>query len=162
MRRSAKKKLSQSVVPMPYSVGRQTANERGIEGLPQSLSRMHTTWYSPGNSGAINTVPPASGTWERNVLPTSQRAPALGATAAELWKSNPANAMTLPSNLTLADKDGDGTIDVNEFKDLLTATGASGDVAKLFAQIDKDGDGNLTADEIALLQDRNRKFKAAN
>ena len=122
---------------------------------------MHTTWYKPGTSGAINKVPPVPGTWEKNVLPESQKAPSLGATAAELWKSNPANAMTLSGNVDAADADGDGKINVNEFKDLLAAAGANADVAKLFAELDKDGDGDLTAEEIAILQERNRnKVKA--
>ena len=149
---------------MPFSVPQQTFNERGVEGLPQSLSRLHTTWYKTGTSGAINKSPAAMGTWETNVLPPSQQSDALGASAALMWKSNPANAMTLPSNLAGADADGDGTIDRSEFSSLVAQSGAKGaDLDKLFAQIDKDGDGELTAEEIALLQDINRnKVKAAN
>ena len=57
-----------------------------------------------------------------------------------------------------------GVIDRDEFKDLLAAAGADGaDMAKLFNQMDKDGDGELTKEEIAALQDvRRNKFKAKN
>ena len=68
---------------MPFDVPQQTANERGIEGLPQSLSRMHTAWYKPSNAGAGNQQPVPIGSWERNVVPLSQKAEALGAGAAD-------------------------------------------------------------------------------
>ena len=149
---------------MPYSVPQQTANERGVEGLPQSFSRMHTTWYTPGQSGASNKSPKMAGSWETNVLPSTQKADALGAAAAHLWKSNPSNSMTLGSNISAADQDGDGTIDVGEFKELLKSSGGNtANVQQLFAQMDKDGDGELTAEEIAALLDAERnKFKASN
>ena len=74
--------------------------------------------------------------------------------------------MQLPQNLTLADADGGGTIDRSEFSDLLAASGVAAngsDMAALFAEADKDGDGELTVDEIKTLGDRNRnKFKAQN
>jgi hypothetical protein len=82
---------------MPYSVPQQTANERGVEGLPQSCSRLNTAWYTPGNSGAINRSKAMAGSWERNVVPTTQKAEALGGAAAALWKSNPSNSISLPS-----------------------------------------------------------------
>ena len=146
---------------MPYSVPAQTANEKGVEGLPQSLSRLNSTWYQPGHSGAINKSPPAKGSWQSQ-LPETQLAPSLGAASALLWKSNPANSMTLPSMLENADADGDGTIDIAEFKTLLAAAGSGADVNKLFAKYDKDGDGELTAEEIQAIQDANRKVKAIN
>ena len=69
----------------------------------------------------------------------------------------------LPDSLKLADASGDGLIDANEFKDLMAAAGAIGDSGRIFAEIDKDGDGVLTADEVRLLAERNRnKFKAQN
>ena len=72
----------------------------------------------------------------------------------------------LPQNLALADADGGGTIDKSEFGDLLAQSGVtagSNDLAALFAEADKDGDGELTVDEIKSLGDRNRnKFKAQN
>ena len=149
---------------MPFAVPQQTANERGVEGLPQSLSRLSTTWYKPGQSGALNNSPIQKGSWETNVLPPSQQAPSLGAEAAILWRSNPTNAMTLPSTMSAADADGDGTIDRSEFAGLLAqAGGASANIEALFAQMDKDGDGELTAEEIAMLQEIQRgKVKASN
>ena len=102
------------------------------------------------------------GSWELRVLPPSQQAESLGAAAALLWKANPANNMSLPATIEAADADGDGTIDVDEFKVMLEKAGAGVDVAKLFAQIDKDGDGELTAEEMQMLQDRNRRFKASS
>ena len=110
------------------------------------------------------TAKSGAGSWEANVLPESQRAPALGQAAARLWKSNPANAMTLSSNIEAVDADGDGTIDAQEFVQLLKQGGAEvANVQKLFAQMDKDGDGELTLEEIAALQDvRRGKVKAQN
>ena len=86
--------------------------------------------------------------------------------AASMWLSNPANKMQLPQNVALADADGGGTIDKSEFGDLLAQSGITAggnDMAALFAEADKDGDGELTVDEIKTLGDRNRnKFKAQN
>jgi len=148
---------------MGFDVPQQTANERGIEGLPQSLSRMHTAWYKPSNAGAGNQQPVPIGSWERNVVPLSQKAEALGAGAAKLWKLNASNNMTLPTHITHADEDGDGTIDIQEFKELLKKSGGNtANFEQLFAKIDKDGDGELTAEEISTLLDARRKFKATN
>ena len=103
-----------------------------------------------------------AGSWEKNVLPASQKAAALGASAAALWKSNAANNMTLPTHMAAADADGDGTIDYAEFKELLANSGgATADMAALYAKLDKDGDGELTQQEIAALLDAKRNhFKA--
>ena len=98
------------------------------------------------------------------MLPPWQQADQLGAAAAKLWASNPSNAMTLKKNLDAADKDGSGTIDVSEFKDLVAQSGARvSDIGALFAQIDKDGDGELTEEELRKLGDARRNyFKASN
>ena len=69
---------------MVFSVPQQTANERGIEGLPQSLSRLHTGFYKPGHSGSLNTLPHADSTWERQ-LPPEQQTHGLAAKTAQLW-----------------------------------------------------------------------------
>ena len=56
-----------------------------------------------------------------------------------------------------ADADGGGTIDRQEFSALIKASGADGaNLNQLFAQMDKDGDGELTAEEIATLQEASR------
>jgi hypothetical protein len=128
---------------MVYSVPQQTYNEKGVEGLPQSLSRLNTTWYSPSNSGAGTTSGtlklPRESTYIERALPPDQRTEALAAKTAALWKSNPANAMQLPDALSFADASGDGLIDRAEFKQLMQAAGAVGDVDKLFAEIDDGG-----------------------
>ena len=123
------------------------------------------------SSIAFNTMRTTVGSWETQVLPTSQRAPAMGAAAARygspprtrcgcplsaraaqmpyahcfllprgsLWKSNPANAMTLPTVVAAADADGDGTIDVAEFKVLLEQSGGkTASVEQLFSQVGHD------------------------
>jgi hypothetical protein len=101
--------------------------------------------------------------WQQK-LPASQQTEAQAASVAALWLSNPANKMMLPSNIAAADADGDGTIDKEEFKELLAASGGAGaNAAALFAQIDADGDGELTEEELRALADSNRgKFKAQN
>ena len=79
----------------------------------------------------------------------------LAARAAKIWKSVPTNSMQLNSNVELADADGDGLIDQDEFQSLLEAAGAMGltidQAKKLFAQADKDGDGELTMEELKTL-----------
>lgn len=138
---------SEPTTRMVYSVPAQTFNERGVEGLPQSLSRMHTAWYKPSNSGAINQQTPAPSSWQRS-LPPGQQTEALAAKAAQKWLGNPANKMQLPSSMFAADKSGDGVIDRSEFEGLMKQAGAVGDTSKLFASVDADGDGVLTADEV--------------
>lgn len=77
------------------------------------------------------------------------------------WLSSPGNKMQLNHLLTGADKDGDGTIDKDEFKELLASTGGGkltdAQTKDLFAEFDADGDGELTALEIQQLQDKKRK-----
>ena len=72
---------------------------------------------------------------------------------AQAWLKHPANAMQLPSLQKAHDEDGDGLIDANEFKSLLTAAGAGTGVnaSILFDQMDSDGDGVLTEEEIKAL-----------
>ena len=78
-----------------------------------------------------------------------------------LWKSNPANFMTLPLEMQAVDVDNSGTIDASEFKDLLMRSGHRANAAKLFAQLDKDGDGSLTRLELDNLLDvRRNQLKA--
>ena len=66
----------------------------------------------------------------------------------------------------IAPRAGDGTIDREEWADLLKAAGAGGlsadAQAKLFAQVDKDGDGQLDWDEIKALSENRKKDKASN
>ena len=67
--------------------------------------------------------------------------------------------MQKKENFELADADGGGTIDKSEFGALLAAAGEAGDTSDmmaLFAEMDKDGDGELTQDEIKALQERKR------
>lgn len=67
--------------------------------------------------------------------------------------------MQKKENFELADADGGGTIDKSEFGALLAAAGEEGDTSDmmaLFAEMDKDGDGELTQDEIKALQERKR------
>ena len=98
-----------------------------------------------------------SSDWQKT-LPTSQQTATLAAQAAKNWKRNPVNAMTLPENLKLADEDGDGTIDKDEFKQLVEIAGAQG---LTFEMVDRDGDGEITAEELQKMQDLNRgKVKA--
>ena len=151
---------------MVYSVPQQVHNEKGVEGLPQTMSRLNNSWYTTSNSGAGTTSGtlklPRESTYIERAIPDDQRTEALAWKTAHLWKSNPANAMQLPDALSFADESGDGLIDKEEFKALMQKAGAVGDVNKLFAEID-DGDGLLTAAEVRKLADRNRnKFKAQN
>ena len=119
---------------MVFSVPSQTYNERGIEGLPQSMSRIHTTWYLPSNSGAANKQPPGESTWQ-NSLPAEQQTAAVAAKTAKLWMTNKANQMQLPAQLAAADASGDGVIDQQEFRTLMDQAGASGDAQKIFAEV---------------------------
>ena len=176
------------ILAVVYSVPSQTYNERGVEGLPQSMSRLNTAWYMQGNSGAGNQLKPGESTYILRALPDHQQTAALAKKTAELWIGNPANKMMLPEMMRAADASGDGLIDIDEarrlsalssnsmlhgssvrsfvfarqFKVLMEKAGAVGDINKLFAEID-DGDGQLTISEVRKLADRNRtKFKAAN
>ena len=65
------------------------------------------------------------------------------------------NKMSLPHNNKLADADGDGLVDKEEFQKMFDLDGdgnvGQGEMekaAKMFAMADKDGDGQLTAEEI--------------
>ena len=64
-------------------------------------------------------------------------------------------------NIILADADGGGTIDKSEFAELLKMAGGDSqnaqEMATLFAAIDKDGDGELTEEEIAKLSEFKKK-----
>ena len=119
---------------MVFSVPQQTYNERGVEGLPQSMSRIHTTWYQPSNSGAANQQAPGFSTWQ-NSLPPEQQTAALAKKTAELWMSSKTNLMQLPSQLKAADASGDGVIDQEEFKTLMEQVGGGGDSQKIFAEV---------------------------
>ena len=69
--------------------------------------------------------------------------------------TNTIHNMHKTENFVVADADGGGTIDKSEFGALVQASGGIGDGADmmaLFAEMDKDGDGELTADEIEALQ----------
>ena len=70
---------------------------------------------------------------------------------ANKMSKNTLHRMLLPENLALADADGGGTIDKSEFSTLLAASGGLNtdmQATLLFAAADKDGDGELTIDEI--------------
>ena len=94
----------------------------------------------------------------QNTLPYSQQTAQLAAACAANWKRNAVNAMTLKENLKAADADGDGTIDKDEFQQLVALAGAQG---LTFEMVDKDGDGEITEEELQKLQDTQRgKVKA--
>ena len=66
--------------------------------------------------------------------------------------------MLIPENIAKADADGGGTIDKNEFGKLLAASGVEANSADmqsmlLFSEADKDGDGELTLEELKRLVD---------
>jgi hypothetical protein len=66
--------------------------------------------------------------------------------------------MLIPENIAKADTDGGGTIDKNEFGQLLAASGVEANSADmqsmlLFSEADKDGDGELTLEELKRLVD---------
>ena len=72
-----------------------------------------------------------------------------------MWLTNPQNKMSLPSNNAIADADGDGLLDADEFKALFDLDGdgnisahEAAKAAKLFAMVDKDGDGQLDIEEL--------------
>ena len=69
--------------------------------------------------------------------------------------SNTVKAMADKDNLALADADGGGTIDKAEFATLLAAAGGDAknlqEMQAIFAAADKDGDGELTEEEIKML-----------
>ena len=72
--------------------------------------------------------------------------------------NNTLHKMQMPENFTLADADGGGTIDKAEFGALVAAAGEGGkDMMDLFTEMDVDGDGELTSDEIKALQERKRQ-----
>ena len=71
----------------------------------------------------------------QNTLPYSQQTAQLAAACAANWKRNAVNAMTLKENLKAADADGDGTIDKDEFQQLVALAGAQG---LTFEMVDKD------------------------
>lgn len=64
--------------------------------------------------------------------------------------------MLLPENLAQADTDASGSINKDEFGNLLASAGVANDSANmqaalLFLGADKDGDGELSIDEIRTL-----------
>ena len=70
---------------------------------------------------------------------------------AQKMSKNTLHRMLLPENLAKADADGGGTIDKNEFSTLLHAAGGKNtdmQAQLLFSAADRDGDGELTVDEI--------------
>ena len=75
--------------------------------------------------------------------------------AAQMWLSNPLNKFSLPSVNKAVDADGDGLLDKDEFAGLFDLDGDgvvdANEAAKaraLFAMVDKDGDGQLTEEEL--------------
>lgn len=70
---------------------------------------------------------------------------------AAAWLKHPANKMQLTSLQKEHDLDNDGRHDRSEFKTLLKAAGSSADANLVFDQMDKDGDGFLSEDEIKAL-----------
>ena len=75
---------------------------------------------------------------------------AAASTVAREWLKHPANKLQLTALQAQFDVDGDG-IEQHEFKDLLRAAGSKADADLLFEQIDADGDGKLSKDEIKAL-----------
>lgn len=78
-------------------------------------------------------------------------------------RKNTIHKMLIPENIARADADGGGTIDKKEFGSLLASSGVNSNSADmqatlLFAEADKDGDGELTLDELKRLVD----YKAQN
>ena len=66
--------------------------------------------------------------------------------------------MLIPENIARADADGGGTIDKREFGALLASSGVDTNSADmqaslLFAEADKDGDGELTLEELKRIVD---------
>ena len=66
--------------------------------------------------------------------------------------------MLIPENIARADTDGGGTIDKKEFGALLASSGVEANSADmqgmlLFSEADKDGDGELTLEELKKLVD---------
>ena len=81
--------------------------------------------------------------------------PDMAARAAQMWLSNPLNKFSLPSVNKTVDADGDGLLDKDEFAGLFDLDGDgvidANEAAKaraLFAMVDKDGDGQLTEEEL--------------
>ena len=71
-------------------------------------------------------------------LPVHQHTKNLAATAAKTWASNPVNKLQLPSQLEKADVDGDGTINRQEFMQMLQNAGAKrAHAEQLFTKFDK-------------------------
>ena len=142
-----------------------------IRGRVERSREMSTTTLSDASwpnktSRHVPLVAPNSlsgflGTWERNVLRSSQQSGTLGAQMGQIWKSSPANFMTLPVAVQMVDVDKSGTIDREEFRRLLAMSGSSVNSDALFNKLDKDGDETLTRDEIAQLLDVRRSFMKA-
>lgn len=72
-----------------------------------------------------------------------------GAAAGRMWKSCPTNAMRLPSVLNSVDKDQSGTIDRDEFRELVKRHGGFVGSERMFSQLDKDNSGTLDRSEVA-------------
>lgn len=71
---------------------------------------------------------------------------------------NTIHKMLIPENIARADTDGGGTIDKREFGALLASSGVDTNSADmqaslLFAEADKDGDGELTLEELKRIVD---------
>ena len=88
--------------------------------------------------------------------------------AAAMWMNLVTNKLSLPHNNEVADADGDGMLDAEEFQALFDLDG-DGDISehekakayKMFAMVDKDGDGQLTQEELKQLANAQpEKFKA--